>query len=60
MLGACGEDPPSVDQPCQLLNVETSGNEVAFDLNCASLVSGTTGFAFDVGATIRFSNCTGF
>jgi len=60
MLGACGEDPPSVDQPCQLLNVETSGNEVAFDLNCASLMSGTTGFGFDVGATIRFSNCAGF
>jgi len=60
MLGACGDDPPSVDQPCQLLNVETSGNEVAFDLDCSSLMSSTTGFGFDVGGTIRFNNCTGF
>ena len=60
MLGACGEDPPSVDQPCQLLNVETSGNEVAFDLECPALLSSTTGFGFDVAATIRFANCSGF
>jgi hypothetical protein len=66
MLGACGGDPPSVDQPCQLSNISAMGGEVSFDLECATLVSRTTGFAFDVGAlgggptTMSFTNCSGF
>jgi hypothetical protein len=65
-VGACGGDPPSMDQPCQLSNIATDGGEVAFDLQCRSLLSSTSGLGFDVGAvgggptTIRFSNCTGF
>jgi hypothetical protein len=62
----CGEEPPSLTQPCQLSNVSTEGNEVIFDLECDSLVNSTTGFGVHVGAlgggptTIRFANCTGF
>lgn len=59
-LGACGSEPPSMEQPCQLSNVSTEGNEVTLDLQCDSLLSSTTGFGFDVDATIRFANCTGF
>jgi len=60
MFGACGEDPPSPVQPCQLLNVEISGDELDFDLDCPALLSPTTQVGFDVSATIHFSNCTGF
>ena len=63
-VGTCGEDPPSMAQPCQLSNVRAAGGEVAFDLQCASLFSSITGTsAFDVGAvgggpaTMRFLNC---
>jgi hypothetical protein len=64
-FGACGQEPPSIAQPCQLSNISTEG-EVVFDLECDSLVNGTTGFGVHVGAlgggptTIRFANCTGF
>jgi hypothetical protein len=64
-VGACGREPPSMDQPCQLTNISTDGAEVSFDLQCASLLSSTSSLGFDVGAvgggptTIRFQNCTG-
>jgi len=57
MLGACGEDPPSMVQPCQLSEISAAGGEVSFDLECDALLSTTTGF--DVRGTFRFSNCTG-
>jgi hypothetical protein len=65
-LGACGTEEPSIEQPCQLSNISTEGNEVVFDVECDALVNSTTGLAVDVGAvgggatTIRFANCTGF
>jgi hypothetical protein len=66
-IGTCGEDPPSMEQPCQLSNISTEGGEVIFNLECRSLLSSVTGTSgFDVGAvgggpaTIRFANCTGF
>jgi hypothetical protein len=59
-LGACGSEPPSMDQPCQLSNVSAEGNEVTLDLQCAPLLSSLTEFGFDVDATVRFVNCTGF
>lgn len=65
-IGACGTEPPSVEQPCQLSNITADGSEVTFDLQCESLLSSTTGLGFNVGApgggptTIRFANCTGF
>ena len=64
-VGTCGDEEPSMAQPCQLSNVSTEG-EVVFDLECRSLFSSVTDTAFDVGAvgggptTIRFANCTGF
>lgn len=64
-IGACGEGPPTMEQPCQLSNVST-GREIVFDLECDALLSSLTELAFDVGAlgggptTIRFANCTGF
>ena len=65
-VGTCGEDPPSMEQPCQLSNISTEGGEVVFDLECDALLSSVTGNGFDVGAVgggptqIRFSNCNGF
>jgi hypothetical protein len=65
-IGACGTEPPSMEQPCQLSNVSVEGSEVVFDLLCDTLLSSTTGLAFNVGAvgggptTIRFANCVGF
>lgn len=65
-IGSCGQELPSIEQPCQLSEISTEGNEVVFDLHCDSLLSSTTSQAFDVGAvgggatTIRFSNCVGF
>jgi len=65
-LGACGTEEPSIEQPCQLSNISTEGNEVVFDLECDALVNSTTLLAVDVSAvdggptTIRFANCTGF
>ena len=65
-IGACGTEPPSMQQPCQLSNVSVEGSEVSFDVECDSLLSSTTGQGFDVGAvgggpaTIRFANCVGF
>lgn len=64
-IGACGTEPPSVQQPCELSNIVTRGDEITFDLRCEALLSGTTGLGFDVGGsgggptTIRFANCTG-
>jgi hypothetical protein len=65
-IGACGTDPPSMEQPCQLSEVSVEGTDVVFGVECDSLLSSTTGQAFDVGAvgggptTIRFANCLGF
>lgn len=66
-VGACGQESPSMDQPCQLSNINTEGGEVSFDVECEALLSSVTGTSgFDVGAlgggptTIRFANCTGF
>lgn len=66
-VGACGESPPSMEQPCQLANIRVAGGEVGFDLQCTSLLSSVTGTsAFDVGAVgggpapVRFVNCDGF
>ncbi|MGB8222265.1 MAG: hypothetical protein WCF10_06745 [Polyangiales bacterium] len=64
-IGACGGEPPSIAQPCQLSSVSVQGRDISFDLQCNSLLSSVTGLAFDVGAvgggptTIRFGNCTG-
>ena len=65
-VGACGQEPPSVDQPCQLSNISVEGSEVIFDLECDSLLSSVTDLGLDVGALgggptpIRFANCSGF
>jgi len=65
-IGACGTEPPSMEQPCQLSNVSVEGGEVVFDLECDAILSSTTGLGYDVGAlgggptTIRFANCVGF
>ena len=62
-IGACGTEPPSMAQPCQLSNIVAQGDGVSFDLQCDALFSsilGAGGPAFDVGATIRFANCAGF
>ena len=65
-IGACGTEPPSMEQPCQLSNVSVEGDEVVFDLECDAMLSSTTGLGYDVGAlgggptTIRFANCVGF
>lgn len=64
-IGACGDESPSMQQPCQLSNVSIEGNDVAFDLQCDTLMSSITVLGFDVGgagslpASIRFSNCSG-
>jgi len=64
-MGACGEDPPSMEQPCRLTNIVTEGGEVAFDLQCVEILSSASGRAFDVGGVgaettrIRFQNCSG-
>ena len=63
-MGACGTEPPSMEQPCQLSNVSVESSDAVFDLQCNSILSNTTGQGFDVGAvgggptTIRFANCT--
>ncbi|UCF45992.1 MAG: hypothetical protein JSU89_02100 [Myxococcales bacterium] len=65
-VGACGQEPPSVDQPCQLSNISVEGSEVIFGLECDSLLSSVTDLGLDVGALgggptpIRFANCSGF
>jgi hypothetical protein len=65
-IGTCGTDPPSIEQPCQLSNISVDGSAISFDLQCEGLLSSTTGFGFDVGATgggpttIQFLNCSGF
>ncbi|MDH3623974.1 MAG: hypothetical protein OES69_11870 [Myxococcales bacterium] len=65
-LGACGNEPPSMDQPCRISNVALGGADVSFDVECEALLSDVTGNAFDVGgpnggpATVRFARCTGF
>lgn len=62
-VGACGTEPPSMAQPCQLSNISVEGHQVSFDLECDALFSsilGADGPAFDVSARIDFSNCTDF
>ncbi|MEM9728871.1 MAG: hypothetical protein AAF997_09820 [Myxococcota bacterium] len=63
MLGTCGIEPPSMDQPCQISNftVDEEGPvNVSFDVECVGLLSSVTEEAFDVQASIRFARCTGF
>lgn len=65
-VGGCGEEPPSMAQPCQLSNISTGNGEVSFAIECRSLISSVTGTSgFDVGAVgggptpIQFANCRG-
>ena len=65
MLGSCGREEPSVEQPCQISNVMAESGVIAFDLQCEALLNSASGFGFDVTATsgqptISFSNCSGF
>lgn len=66
VTGACGTEPPSFDQACQITNLSTAGGSVTFDLECRALFSSTSVLGFDVGAvgggpaTFSFSNCSGF
>ena len=63
-FGSCGTEELSMEQPCRLSNVSADGGEVAFELECAPVVS-SVGVGFDLGAvgggptTIRFTNCDG-
>ena len=66
-IGGCGEEPPSMAQPCQLSSISTGNGEVSFAIECRSLLSSVTGTSgFDVSAvgggptTIQFANCRGF
>ena len=64
MLGSCGREEPSVEQPCQISNVVAEAGVIAFDLECDALLNSASGFGFDVNATsgqppISFSNCSG-
>lgn len=61
-IGTCGAEPPSLQQPCQVSNFSTNGNQLTFELKCESLFSSVTSLALDVQSptTIRFANCTGF
>jgi hypothetical protein len=67
-VGDCGEEPPSMAQPCQLSSISTGNGEVSFAIECKSLLSSVTGTTsgFDVDAlggvptTIQFANCRGF
>ncbi len=63
-VGGCGEEPPSMAQPCQVSNISTGDGEVSFAVECKSLLSSVTGTSgFDVGAVgggptpIQFANC---
>jgi len=66
-IGDCGDEPPSMAQPCQLSSIATGNGVVSFAIECESLLSSVTGTTsgFDVGAvgggptTIQFANCTG-
>lgn len=61
-LGACGIDPPSMEQPCQISNFtvdDESSINVSFDVECEALMSDVTTNGFDVQASIRFARCTG-
>ena len=65
-IGSCGEEPPSMAQPCQLSNIATGNGEVSFAIECRSLLSSVTGTSgFDVSAVgggptpIQFANCRG-
>jgi len=67
-VGDCGEESPSMAQPCQLSSISTGNGAVSFAIECKSLLSSVTGTSsgFDVGAlgggptTVQFANCTGF
>ena len=64
--GACGAEPPSMNQPCQISNVVLGGADISFDFECEALLSVVTESGFDVAgpnggpATVRFARCTGF
>lgn len=66
-IGECGDEPPSMAQPCQLSSISTGNGGVSFAIECKSLLSSVTGTSpgFDVGAvgggptTIQFANCRG-
>jgi hypothetical protein len=66
-IGDCGDEPPSMAQPCQLSSISTGNGGVSFAIECKSLLSSLTGTSsgFDVGAvgggptTIQFANCRG-
>lgn len=65
ILGVCGREEPSVEQPCQISNVIAEAGVIAFDLECHALLNGVSGYGFDVNANsgqppISFSNCSGF
>lgn len=66
LLGRCGEDDISMDQPCKISDISVAGSDVSFGLECDSLINGLSEFAYDVGAlgggptTITFANCVGF
>jgi hypothetical protein len=66
LLGRCGEDDISMDQPCRLSNISVAGSDVSFELECKSLINATSVLAYDVGAvgvgptTVTFGNCVGF
>ena len=66
-IGDCGEESPSMEQPCQVSSVSTGNGEVSFAIECRSLLSSVTGTSgFDLGAVgggptmIQFANCEGF
>ena len=65
-IGGCGQEEPSMEQPCELSEVSVVGSDVVFELECHSLMSSTTEAGFDVSAVggiqrkIRFGNCVGF
>jgi hypothetical protein len=66
VLGKCGEEDISMDQPCKLSSISVQGSDVSFELECKSLINSTSVLAYDVGAvgvgptTITFANCIGF
>jgi hypothetical protein len=66
LLGRCGEDDISMDQPCKLSSISVVGSDVSFEIECRSLINPTSVLAYDVGAvgvgptTMTFANCVGF
>jgi len=61
-LGACGSEPPSLEQPCQISNVvvdDAAGIDLSFDFECEGLISPTSTQGFDVDGSARFARCQG-